>query len=191
LGHAVGGVLAERGGDVGVALGLAELGVAEDLLHDADADALLEQERGCGVAGVMHSRGSETGFFDQGSPVFPVVAGVDRHAGGCAEDQVPVVPGRPCGEALGCLSAAVSAELGDERGGQGQHELGVALAGFDALAAGEVPAAVGALGAFAGVACAGGRARPFDLRAVMPACGAAASQPRWCLRRGRRSAIAG
>jgi hypothetical protein len=37
FGHAVGGVLAERGRDVRVALGLAQLRVAEDLLDDADA----------------------------------------------------------------------------------------------------------------------------------------------------------
>ena len=52
-------MLAERGRDVGVALGLAELGVAEDLLDDADADALLEQEgRGC-VTGVMYPGGPD------------------------------------------------------------------------------------------------------------------------------------
>jgi hypothetical protein len=41
LAHAVGGVLGKFRGDVRVALGLAELGVAENLLDDADADALL------------------------------------------------------------------------------------------------------------------------------------------------------
>ena len=40
LPHPVGGVLGERRGDVGIALGLAELGVPEDLLHDANVDAL-------------------------------------------------------------------------------------------------------------------------------------------------------
>jgi hypothetical protein len=42
--HPVGGVLGEFQADVGVALGLAELGVPEDLL-DADVDALLQQKR--------------------------------------------------------------------------------------------------------------------------------------------------
>jgi hypothetical protein len=42
LPHPVGSVLGELRGDVGVALGLAELGVPEDLLHDADVDALFE-----------------------------------------------------------------------------------------------------------------------------------------------------
>ena len=43
--HPVGGVLGEFQADVGVALGLAELGVPEDLLDDADVDALLQQKR--------------------------------------------------------------------------------------------------------------------------------------------------
>jgi hypothetical protein len=42
FGHPVGRVLAEGSSDVGVALGLAELGVAEDLLDNADADALVK-----------------------------------------------------------------------------------------------------------------------------------------------------
>src|ERR1019366_8623594 len=48
-----GGVLGEFGGDVGVALGLAELGVPEDLLYDPDVDALLQQEPRRGVPGVV------------------------------------------------------------------------------------------------------------------------------------------
>ena len=116
LGHAVGGVLAERGRDVRVALGLAQLGMAEDLLDDADADALLEQERrGC-VTGVMNSRGSDFGFIDQRPPVLPVIARVDRRASRGAEDQIPVLPCRSGGETLGRLLAAMGAELGDERG---------------------------------------------------------------------------
>jgi hypothetical protein len=43
---------------VGVSLGLAELGVSEDLLNDANADALLEQESGGSVALIVitHNR---------------------------------------------------------------------------------------------------------------------------------------
>jgi hypothetical protein len=41
-GHPPGRVPAQLGRDVGVALGLADLGVTEDLLDDADADALLQ-----------------------------------------------------------------------------------------------------------------------------------------------------
>jgi hypothetical protein len=41
-GHPLGRVPAQLGRDVGVALGLADLGVTEDLLDDADADALLQ-----------------------------------------------------------------------------------------------------------------------------------------------------
>jgi len=40
-------------GDVGVALGGAELGVAQYLLNDADVDAVFEEQRGGGVAGVV------------------------------------------------------------------------------------------------------------------------------------------
>jgi len=102
---------------VGVALGLAELGVAEDLLDDADVGALLEQEGGCGVAGVVDPGYADVGFGEECPPVFPVVAGVGGRAAGGAEDQIPVFPGRSCGEALGGLLAAVGAELGDERVG--------------------------------------------------------------------------
>jgi hypothetical protein len=52
FGHPVGCVLAEGSRDVGVALGLAELGVAEDLLNDADAYALIEQQGGGSVASI-------------------------------------------------------------------------------------------------------------------------------------------
>jgi hypothetical protein len=108
-------MLAERGRDVRVALGLAQLGMAEDLLDDADADALLETGRGC-VTGVMNSRGPESGFIDQRPPVRPVIARVDRRASRGAEDQIPVLPCRSGGETLGRLPAAMGAELGDERG---------------------------------------------------------------------------
>jgi hypothetical protein len=93
--HAVGGVAGEFGGDVGVALGLAELGVAEDLLDDADVGALLQQEgRGC-VPGVVYTRRADSGFGEEVTPVLPVVVGVDGRAGGGGEDQVPVLPGGP------------------------------------------------------------------------------------------------
>ena len=52
---------------MGVALGLAQLGVPEDLLHDADVGALLQQERGGGVACVMDPRGPDAGLSEQGS----------------------------------------------------------------------------------------------------------------------------
>ena len=65
FGHAVGGVLAERGRDVRVARGLAQLRVAEDLLDDADADALLEQEGRSRVAGVMYADVPDSGLLDK------------------------------------------------------------------------------------------------------------------------------
>ena len=90
--------------------------MAEDLLDDADADALLEQERRGRVTGVMNSRGSDFGCIDQRPPVLPVIARVDRRASRGAEDQIPVLPCRSGGETLGRLLAAMGAELGDERG---------------------------------------------------------------------------
>jgi hypothetical protein len=59
VGHSIGCVAAESGRDVRVALGLAQLGVPEDLLHDADSGALLQQERGGRVPGIMNPRGPD------------------------------------------------------------------------------------------------------------------------------------
>jgi len=50
---------------VRVALGLAQLRVAEDLLDDADADALLEQEGRSRVAGVMYADVPDSGLLDK------------------------------------------------------------------------------------------------------------------------------
>src|SRR6266851_2797389 len=86
LPHPVRGVLGEFGSDVGVALGLTELRVPEDLLHDADVDALLQQQRGRGVPGVMHPGLADAGLVKQCVPVIPVVMGVERSAGWRAED---------------------------------------------------------------------------------------------------------
>ena len=74
-------MLGEFRRDVGVALGLAELGVAEDLLDDADVDALLQQERRGGVPGVVDPGFPDSSSGQQRVPVFPVVVGVDRRAG--------------------------------------------------------------------------------------------------------------
>src|SRR5690348_1492684 len=54
----------------------------------------------------------------------------------------------PYGQAFGGLLAVVLAQLSYQWAGQGEDELGLALAGLDALATGEVPAATLALGAF-------------------------------------------
>jgi hypothetical protein len=58
-------VLAEGSGDVRVALSLAELGVAEDLLHDADADALIDQQGSGSVASIVDSRIPEARRTDE------------------------------------------------------------------------------------------------------------------------------
>ena len=78
--HLIGGVLDELRGDVCVALGLTELGVPEDLLHDADVDALLQQESRCRVAGVVNPRFPDFRGLQERAPVFPVTARVDRLA---------------------------------------------------------------------------------------------------------------
>jgi hypothetical protein len=85
----IGGVPGELRSGVGVALGLAELGVAEDLLHNADVDALLEQQRpGC-MPGVVYTRLADSGGGQQRAPVFPVIMRVDRRARRRAEPPDP------------------------------------------------------------------------------------------------------
>lgn len=105
--HPVGSLSAEGSGDVRVALGLAELRVPEDLLYDPDADALIEQQGRGRVACIMDPGVAEAGRTDECTPVFPVVARVDRRAEGRAEDEVPALPGRPGGEAFRGLLANV------------------------------------------------------------------------------------
>jgi hypothetical protein len=122
-----------RAGDVGVALGLAELGVAEYLLDDADVDALFEQERCRGVASVVDSGQPDPCLCDEAAPVSPVVARVDRRADGRTEDEIPVLPCLSSGEVLGGLIAAMGAQLGDEWGWQGQDELGLPFPAFTPL----------------------------------------------------------
>jgi hypothetical protein len=95
--------------------------VPEDLL-DADVNALLQQERGRGVPGVIHARLSDPGRAEEGVPVIPVVMRVERSACGRTEDQVPVCPGRPCGETFGVLASSLIPELSDERRSEWQDE---------------------------------------------------------------------
>ncbi len=118
--------------------------MAEDLLHDADVDALFEQESCGGVAGVVDACFPDSRGCEERAPVLPIVAGVEGLAGGGAEDQVPVFPGRARSQAVGVLAAAVGAKLGDQGFWQGKGEFRLALVRFGALAAGEVPAAAGA-----------------------------------------------
>src|SRR5712691_9974406 len=120
----------------------------------------------------MHARFADARGAEQRVPVIPVVMRVEGRAGRRAENQVPVFPCGPGGEALGVLPSPVRPELADERRWDGQDQLCVSLPGLDALAAGEMPASPGALGAFAGVRGASARARPLHLRAAVPATGA-------------------
>jgi hypothetical protein len=78
---------------VGIALRLADLGVAEDLLDDADVDALSEQEGRGGMAGVVHADPPDAGLLQQRQPVVPVGLGGEGLAGGRAEHKVQVCPG--------------------------------------------------------------------------------------------------
>src|SRR6266536_2582081 len=141
--------------------------MAEDLLHHADVDALFEQERGSRMASVVHPGRPDTGFPEDRAPVMPVVLGGQRAARGPAEHQVPVLPGRACGHAGGELGLAMGAQVGDQGLGERQDERGRAAAGFNALTAGEEPAAPDALRALSRVVGAAVRAGPLYLGAAM------------------------
>lgn len=65
--------------DVGVSLGRADLGVAQDLLDDADVHALLQQHRRCGIAGAVDPCVSDARSLEEGLPL-SIVARVDRLA---------------------------------------------------------------------------------------------------------------
>jgi hypothetical protein len=79
-------MLAERSRDVGVALGLAELGVPEDLLNHADANALVEKQGRGRVACIVDPGVAEAGRTDERAPVAPVFARIDRCPKGRAEE---------------------------------------------------------------------------------------------------------
>jgi hypothetical protein len=122
------------------------------------------------VSGVVDADPADACLVQQRQPVVPVALGVDRPAGRRAEDEIQVGPGVAGGEAFGVLGLAVGAQLGGERVRDGQDQLGGPLAGLDALAAGEAPAAAGPLRAFACVGGASLRARPRHVgaKAVAP-----------------------
>ena len=86
LAHAGRSVRTERAGDVRVALGLAELGVAEDLRHDTNVLCLVQQERRRRLASVVDACVYHSGCLGEGAPAIPVIARVDRRAGLGAED---------------------------------------------------------------------------------------------------------
>ncbi len=82
--------------------------------------------------GVMHARFADARGFEQRMPVAPEVVRVDGIAGRRAEDQVQVFPGGPRGEAPDVLASPVGPQLDDERGWNGQDQLGLSLSGLDA-----------------------------------------------------------
>ena len=69
--------------NMSVTLGNSNIGVAEDLLHDADMDALLDEERAGGVAAVVDSGVADAGLAEECFPLLPllpVAPRVDRPA---------------------------------------------------------------------------------------------------------------
>ena len=62
--------------------------MAEDSHHDALVDALGQEQRGGGVAGVMQPGIADPGRLEQRFPFAPVGAGIDRLAGGLALLQI-------------------------------------------------------------------------------------------------------
>ena len=63
-------------------------------------DSLLQQQRGCGVAGVVQASRPHTGLGQQRLPSLPVARGTYRSTVGLREDEVEVVPGRSSSQAL-------------------------------------------------------------------------------------------
>jgi hypothetical protein len=68
--------------------------VAQDLLNDADVDALLDEERSGGMPGVVEASVSDSGLLEDGLPLSSVFGAADRAAVLLAEDQVVVLPSR-------------------------------------------------------------------------------------------------
>ncbi|MET7459007.1 hypothetical protein [Nonomuraea sp. NPDC005501] len=102
--------------------------MAEDLLHDSDVHALLDEERRGGVPGVMDANVSDAGLFEDRLPALPVLGSFDGSAVLGGEHQVVVLPALPRFLALGVLDFAVSLELGEEFGRALESELALALA---------------------------------------------------------------
>lgn len=81
---------------MGVAICGRHAGVTEDLLYDADVDALLDQEGRGGVAGVVDPDISYAGLSEDGLPLLPVLCTFDRSAEVRGEDKIvigPLIPG--------------------------------------------------------------------------------------------------
>ena len=100
---------------------------AQDLLDDADVDALLDEERRRRMPGVVETSVADAGLLEDFFPLAPVFGAADRTAVVLAEDQVvilPVVGHGPFEELL----LLVSSEQGQQLSGALEGELGLALA---------------------------------------------------------------
>ena len=78
---------------MGVALGDADVGVAEDLLDDADVHVLLNEQRAGRVTAVVYTSVTDAGFPEDRLPFLPVLPRVDRPAVRLSEEDVLVFPG--------------------------------------------------------------------------------------------------
>jgi hypothetical protein len=79
-------------GDVRVALGGRDTGVAQELLDDADADALLDEERGRSAPGIVEASVTDVGLLRDGFPLSPVFGAADRAVVVLAEAEVMILP---------------------------------------------------------------------------------------------------
>jgi hypothetical protein len=133
------GLVLEAESDVGVDLGGdGDVGVAEEFFDRDEFDALFQEQGGAGVAQVMEAGAAESGAVEEGVEVLRDTAGVEWAAGGCGEDEVPLLPLLFGGLAFGVLGMAVLGEGGEAGGGKGDAAFGGA--GFGGVEGG---AAVG------------------------------------------------
>jgi len=77
---------------VGVALSQPDVGVAQDLLDNADVNAMLNQETCRGVAPVVKPSISDGSLTEESLPLFPVIAGIYGSSVRLREQQVFVCP---------------------------------------------------------------------------------------------------
>lgn len=121
---------------MGVSLCCRHPGVAKHLLHDADVDALLDQQRGGGVPGVMDASVPDLSLAQDGLPRPPILGALDRAAAPGGEHQVVVGPRATRPQPLRGLPLAVLAQQLQERGWalEGELALALALPGDDAAA---------------------------------------------------------
>ena len=75
---------------MGVLLGDSDIGVTEDLLNDSQVHVLTDQQGACGVSSVVKSGVREPSSTQDGRPLVPVSAWVDRPSVRLAEDKIMV-----------------------------------------------------------------------------------------------------